>query len=82
MEEATRRSGQGIAVRCDHASETGVQSLFRRVLEEQFRLDILANNASGGYEGDRLKPVHFWQAPLRLSDAIFEQGLKAHLLAT
>lgn len=27
-------------------------------------------------------PAYFWQAPLRLWDAMFERGLKVHLLAT
>jgi NAD(P)-dependent dehydrogenase (short-subunit alcohol dehydrogenase family) len=27
-------------------------------------------------------PAYFWKAPLRLWDAMFERGLKAHLLAT
>jgi hypothetical protein len=27
-------------------------------------------------------PAYFWEAPLRLWDAMFERGLKAHLLAT
>ena len=27
-------------------------------------------------------PAYFWQAPLRLWDAMFERGVKAHLLAT
>src|SRR3954453_5163144 len=81
-EEVTRRGGQGIAVRCDHANELEVESLFRRIREDQGRLDILVNNAWGGYEGERLMPAYFWQAPLRLWDAMFERGLKAHLLAT
>ena len=81
-EEVTRRGGQGIAVRCDHANELEVESLFRRVRDERGRLDILVNNAWGGYEGERLMPAYFWQAPLRLWDGMFERGLKAHLLAT
>ena len=81
-EEVTRRGGQGIAVRCDHSNELEVQSLLLRVREEQGRLDILVNNAWGGYEGERLMPAYFWLAPLRLWDAMFERGLKAHLLAT
>jgi NAD(P)-dependent dehydrogenase (short-subunit alcohol dehydrogenase family) len=81
-EEVTRRGGQGIAVRCDHANQLEVESLFRRIREDQGRLDILVNNAWGGYEGERLMPAYFWQAPLRLWDAMFERGLKAHLLAT
>ncbi len=81
-EEVTRRGGRGIAVRCDHASELEVESLVRRVRDEQGRLDILVNNAWGGYEKERLMPSYFWKAPLRLWDAMFERGLKAHLMAT
>jgi len=81
-EEVTRRGGHGIALRCDHANQVDVQSFFERVRGEQGRLDILVNNAWGGYEGERLIPTYFWQAPLRLWDAMFERGLKPHLLAT
>jgi NAD(P)-dependent dehydrogenase (short-subunit alcohol dehydrogenase family) len=81
-EEVTRRGGQGIALRCDHADEADVQSLFQKIRDEQGRLDILVNNAWGGYEGDRLMPAYFWHAPLRLWDAMFERGPKAHILAT
>ena len=81
-EEVTRRGGQGIALRCDHANVVEVESLFLRIREQQGRLDILVNNAWGGYEGERLTPAYFWQAPLRLWDAMFERGLKAHLLTT
>jgi len=81
-EEVTRRGGQGIALRCDHANEREVESLLRKIRNERGRLDILVNNAWGGYEGGRLMPAYFWQAPLRLWDAMFERGLKAHLLAT
>lgn len=81
-EEVTRRGGQGIPLRCDHANELEVKSLFLKVRDDRGRLDILVNNAWGGYEGERLMPAYFWEAPLRLWDAMFERGLKAHLLAT
>jgi len=80
-EEVTRRGGQGIAVHCDHANERETEALFQRLREEQGTLNILVNNAWGGYERERLMPAYFWQAPLHLWDAIFERGLKAHLLA-
>jgi NAD(P)-dependent dehydrogenase (short-subunit alcohol dehydrogenase family) len=80
-DEVTRRGGKGIPVRCDHADERDAEGLFKRVHDEQGRLDILVNNAWGGYEGGRLTPAFFWDAPLRLWDAMFERGLKAHLLA-
>src|ERR1035438_3051841 len=81
-DEVTRRGGKGIAVRCDHADEADVEALFQKIRVEQGRLDILVNNAWGGYEGERLMPGYFWQVPLRLWDAMFERGVKAHLLAT
>lgn len=81
-EEVTRRGGQGLAVRCDHTNEAEVQSLIQKIREEQGRLDILVNNAWGGYERERPMPAYFWQAPLRLWDAMIERGVKTHLLAT
>src|SRR5580704_11277970 len=81
-EEVTRRGGQGIALRCDHADEDDVRSLFLKIRDEQGRLDLLVNNAWGGYEREHLMPAYFWQAPLRLWDGMFERGLRAHILAT
>lgn len=70
-------------MRCDHTVEEEVGALFERVRKEQGRLDILVNNAWGGYEGkEHLMPQYFWQSPWRLWDAMFERGVKAHLLAS
>jgi len=44
-EEVTRRGGQGIALRCDHANEFEVESLFQKIRNQRGRLDILVNNA-------------------------------------
>src|ERR1700754_4077661 len=44
------RGGHGIPVRCDHVDDADVRSLFARVRQEQGRLDLLVNNAWGGYE--------------------------------
>src|SRR5947209_19433059 len=46
-EDVTRRGGQHIALRCDHANELEVESLFLKVRDERGRLDILVNNAWG-----------------------------------
>jgi NAD(P)-dependent dehydrogenase (short-subunit alcohol dehydrogenase family) len=81
-EEVTRRGGEGIAARCDHANQHEVEALIRKIRDEQGRLDILVNNAWGGYEGGLLMPAYFWKAPLRLWDAMFERGVKVHLLAS
>ena len=41
----TARGGVGILVRCDHAVDAQVETLFDRVRQEQGRLDIFVNNA-------------------------------------
>lgn len=81
-DEVTRRGGTGIPVRCDHSDERQVEALFQRVRAQQGRLDILVNNAWGGYEGARPMPVFFWQAPLAQWDGMVERGVKAHVFAT
>lgn len=40
----------GIPERCDHTIEAEVEALFERVKREHGQLDILVNNAWGGYE--------------------------------
>jgi NAD(P)-dependent dehydrogenase (short-subunit alcohol dehydrogenase family) len=83
-DEVSRRGGCGIPLPCDHRDEKQVRDLFTRVSEEQERLDILVNNAWGGYEGHKggLRPCNFWEAPLSLWDSMIEGGLRPHLLAT
>src|SRR5262245_42290887 len=49
-DEVTARGGVGIPVRCDHTVDADVQALFQRVWHEHGRLDLLVNNAWGGYE--------------------------------
>jgi len=71
--EVTRLGGTGIAVRCDHRHDDEVISLFKRVQDEQGRLDILVNNAWAGYEGlndGRDIPIDraFWEKRLALWD--------------
>jgi NAD(P)-dependent dehydrogenase (short-subunit alcohol dehydrogenase family) len=46
-EEVCRRGGVGIPVRVDLGNEEQASALFRRVEEEQGRLDLLANSAWG-----------------------------------
>src|SRR5262249_14081797 len=61
-EEVTRRGaesgGQGIPVRCDHSSEPEVEALFQKIRAAHGHLDLLVNNAWGGYEGTRLMPSY------------------------
>lgn len=82
-EEVTRAGGRGIAVRCDHTSEDQVAALFQQVEREQGRLDLLVNNAWGGHEKfDGISQAPFWERPMELWDAMFDRGVRNHLLAS
>jgi dehydrogenase/reductase SDR family protein 1 len=79
--------GRGIAVRCDHTNDKEVQDLFRRLQNEQGRLDILVNSVWGGYEfyndgTEYWNEQGFWTAPISRWDKSFEAGVRAHYVAS
>jgi NAD(P)-dependent dehydrogenase (short-subunit alcohol dehydrogenase family) len=84
-ELVTARGGAGIAVRCDHTADEQVEALFERVTREQDRLDLLVNNAWGGYEdygSDAAFDAAFWEQPLWRWDRMFDAGVRAHYTAS
>jgi NAD(P)-dependent dehydrogenase (short-subunit alcohol dehydrogenase family) len=82
-EEVSRMGGRGIAVLCDHTSEQDVAALFRRVQQEQGRLDLLVNNAWGGHETfDGVFQAPFWERPMVHWESMFDHGVRNHLLAS
>lgn len=83
--EAVKLGGVGIAHKCDHSRDDEVEALFRRVMEEQGRLDILVNNAWGG----GMHAMHeyffntpFWKQPVSLWDDNFNVGLRSNYVAS
>ncbi len=81
----TERGGTGIAVACDHTDLNQIDALFKRITEDQNRLDVLVNNVWGGYEdydgGAFSAP--FWEQPLDARwRGMFEAGVRAHLRAS
>ena len=77
--------GRGIAVRCDHAADADVESLFARIRSDHGRLDVLVNNVWGGYEDSQCRPlprVPFWEQSLHQWDGMFTVGVRAHLTAS
>jgi NAD(P)-dependent dehydrogenase (short-subunit alcohol dehydrogenase family) len=79
------RGGCGIAVRCDHTIDAEVQSLFGRIRDSHGRLDVLVNNAWGGYESRECRPlplVPFWEQSPGQWDRMFTAGVRAHLAAS
>ena len=82
-EAVTARGGQGLPVRVDHTVDTEVEALFQRVRDEQGRLDLLVNNAWGGYEAYDVDAFDapFWEQPLRHWEGMFTAGVRAHLVS-
>jgi dehydrogenase/reductase SDR family member 1 len=81
-EGVTAAGGKGIAIACDHRDDEQTEKLFQHVKEDHGRLDVLVNNAWGGYEQMEhdgeftwLKP--FWSQPLWRWDAMFQGGVRA-----
>jgi NAD(P)-dependent dehydrogenase (short-subunit alcohol dehydrogenase family) len=80
-------SGKGTALECDHRDDEQVRSAFRRIADEQGRLDVLVNNVWGGYEnmvenGEFTWMRPFWQQPLWRWDAMFAAGVRAAYVAS
>jgi NAD(P)-dependent dehydrogenase (short-subunit alcohol dehydrogenase family) len=71
-------------VRCDHTVDADVAALFERVKSEAGRLDVLVNNAWGGYEGlpTGIPRVPFWEQPRVQWDGMFVAGVRATIVAS
>ncbi len=83
--EVTALGGTGIAHRCDHANDEETEALFKRVLSEQGRLDILVNNAWGGgvhAAQSYFFNTPFWQQPVTLWDDNFLVGLRSNYITS
>ncbi len=84
-EIVNERGGRGIGVRCDHTRSAEIEALIGRIRRDHGRLDVLVNNAWGGYEAH---DAARFDAPFHESDVLkhwngmFDAGVKAHLLTT
>jgi len=81
-ERGAARGGRGVAVHVDHTEDAQVEALFARVREEHGRLDVLVNNAWGGYENMERFGRPFWEQPAWRWDAMFQAGARAHYIAS
>lgn len=83
-DEVTSRGGQGIPVRCDHTEDHEVEALFQRIDREHNRLDLLVNNAWGGYEQyDAEKfSLPFWDQPRVYWHRMFTAGVRGQYVAS
>jgi NAD(P)-dependent dehydrogenase (short-subunit alcohol dehydrogenase family) len=81
-EAVTAVGGKGSAIQCDHRDDEQLEAAFKQITKGSKRIDILVNNAWGGYEKMRegrvftyFKP--FWEQPFWRWDAMFNAGVRA-----
>ncbi|MFT3894909.1 MAG: SDR family NAD(P)-dependent oxidoreductase [Anaerolineales bacterium] len=81
-DDVTAMGGKGIAIACDHTDDVQVEQAFHQITKQSKKIDILVNNAWGGYEQMRegrvftyFKP--FWEQPFWRWDAMFDAGVRA-----
>lgn len=75
------------AVPCDHTDDDGVTAVFDRIAREHGRIDVLVNNAWGGYErmvedGRFIWADPFWKQPAWRWDAMITAGVRAAFVAS
>ena len=86
----TSAGGRGIALVCNHENDEEVKKVFEHIKEKEGKLDILVNNAWGGYnrlrnrkkyKGFKWKEV-FWKQPLELWDEMNNVGVRSNYIAS
>ena len=71
--------GTAIALRVDHTVEKEVEALFRRILRDHKRIDVVVDSVAG--EDPLLKDYgYLWQTDLKNADAGFRQGLTSRII--
>lgn len=76
-----------IPIRCDHINDQEVAAVFDRIAREHSRLDVLVNNAWGGYEnmvenGEFSWGLPFWRQPFRRWDSMFAAGVRVSYVSS
>jgi NAD(P)-dependent dehydrogenase (short-subunit alcohol dehydrogenase family) len=76
--------GKGVPIVCDHTRLEDIDRLVGRIRETEKSIDLLVNNAWGGYEHHDLATFGnpFWEQPSRHWDGMFTAGVRATLLTS
>ncbi len=86
----TAAGGKGIALACNHEIDEEVKKVFEIIKEKEGKLDILVNNAWGGYnrlrnrtkyKGFKWKEV-FWKQPIELWDEMNHVGVRSNFVSS
>jgi dehydrogenase/reductase SDR family protein 1 len=76
-----------VRIRCDHLRDDETAAAFARVSTEADGLDVLVNNAWGGYErmvedGRFTWPLRFWEQPAHRWTSMMDAGVRAAFTAS
>ncbi len=82
--------GKGITVRCDHQNDNEVKAVIEQIKQNEGRIDILVNNAWGGYNRLRNRNAYkdykwkdpFWQQPIDIWDEMHTVGVRSNYVAS
>ncbi|ORX97325.1 short-chain dehydrogenase/reductase sdr [Basidiobolus meristosporus CBS 931.73] len=79
-ERVTALGGKGIAVICDHGDDGQVKAVFDKIAADYGKLDLLVNNAWGGYETE-VKTSPFWELHIEHWDTMSRVGVRSNIVA-
>ena len=80
-DEITAAGGSAVAVALDHRDDAAVEALFRRVLDEHGRLDVLVNNAFI-VTNELTSGQPFWEVPISNWDDMIDIGTRSAYVAS
>ncbi|MBT8379308.1 MAG: SDR family NAD(P)-dependent oxidoreductase [Ignavibacteria bacterium] len=86
----TAAGGKGIAVACNHKNDDEVQSVFKLIKKNEGKIDVLVNNAWGGYNRLRNRKAYsgfkwkdpFWKQPIELWEEMNSVGVRSNYVAS
>lgn len=86
----TKAGGKGIAVICNHENDNEVKKVFDQIAKNEGKLDILVNNAWGGYNRLRNRKKHegfkwkapFWEQTFDLWDEMNKVGVRSNYISS
>lgn len=84
VDAVEKAGGEGFAVACDHSKLEDIDALVSRVARAEEPVDLLVNNAWGGYEHhDIIKfGKSFWEQPQEHWDGMFTRGVRPTILTS
>jgi len=81
--EVTELGGEGIAIQCDHSDDDAIIALWKRIREDEGRVDILVNNVFTAPNADILSGGKgFWELPIEIWDEIMHVGCRSHYVSS